>query len=261
MSIQTVRRSAPAHAGRQAGLTLVELSITMLIALFLLGGLLTIVQHTRKTYSNQNQLTQLQDAERLAMSIVTDVVQSAGYFPDPTNYTASGTLPAAAAATPIPAFLAGQAISGSKSGTIPEDILAVRYTSLNEGSINCLGQTNTTGAAVGYTNTFSIVASSSGGSLNCTLFDGTNTTNQILVDGVTNLQVWYGVKRNFALDDYNVDSYLRQDEMTLATDWANVSAIRIIITFVNPLKSEAGQPATIDFERVIAVMNRAGVKT
>src|SRR6185312_2853641 len=49
---------------RQRGLTLVEMTVTILIALFLLAGLFSMVQSTRHTYTNQTQLTQLQDSER-----------------------------------------------------------------------------------------------------------------------------------------------------------------------------------------------------
>src|ERR1700679_1526483 len=77
----------------QSGFTLVELSVATLIGLFLLGGLLTLVQDMRRTFGNQNQLGQLQDNERLAMTIITDVIQSAGYFPYPTQDVISTALP------------------------------------------------------------------------------------------------------------------------------------------------------------------------
>ena len=44
-------------------------------------------------------------------------------------------------------------------------------------------------------------------------------------------------------------------------DWSNVSSVRVILTFTNPLAAQPGQPAQIQFERVIEVMGRAGVHT
>src|SRR5215469_18788533 len=79
---------------RARGFTLVELMITVSIALFLVGGLLTILQNVRTTYNNQQQLVQLQDEQRFALTVITDAVQAAGYFPDPTNYTTGNFLPA-----------------------------------------------------------------------------------------------------------------------------------------------------------------------
>ena len=52
-----------------------------MIGLFLMGALLTIVQTNRRVFGDQNQLSQLQDNERMAMTMMADVIQSAGYFP------------------------------------------------------------------------------------------------------------------------------------------------------------------------------------
>ena len=65
---------------RQRGFSLVELSIAILIALFLLGGLVTLVMGTRRTNATQSALSQLQDNERIAMTLITNVVQQAGYY-------------------------------------------------------------------------------------------------------------------------------------------------------------------------------------
>ncbi len=60
----------------QGGFTLVELMVATTIAVFLLGGLFATVQSTRRAYGNQNLLSQLQDNERLAMSLMaSDIFQ------------------------------------------------------------------------------------------------------------------------------------------------------------------------------------------
>jgi len=253
--------AARVTAHRQRGLTLIELSVTMVIALFLLAGVLMMVQNTRTTYSNQTQLAQLQDNERLAMTILTDVIQSAGYFPDPTTNDAASALPGAGS------FAAGQAILGAQSGSAPEDTITVRYMTsglpagVGDGILNCLGSSNTTGANVTYTNAFSLGAADASGnrSLECTLSDGTTTSAATpLVGGIQDMQIYYGVKRT-ASNDNNVDTYLRAGDMATA-DWAKISAIRVILIFSNPVApGSTGTP--IQFERVIAVMNRAGVMT
>lgn len=253
---------AAARANRQRGLTLIELSVTMVIALFLLGGVLLMVQNTRTTYTNQTQLAQLQDNERLAMTIMTDVIQSAGYFPDPTTGDAATAFPSAAP------FAAGQAIVGAQSGSAPQDTITVRYMTQSkaagtgDGILNCLGASNTTGANVTYTNAFSLSAADATGnrSLQCTLSDGTTTSAAtVLVGGIQDMQVYYGVKRTTS-NDNNVDTYLRANDMQ-AGDWSKISAIRLILIFSNPVAPSGTTGKAITFERVIAVMNRAGVMT
>lgn len=255
MKTPTRRLPAVRLGRRESGLTLIEMCITITIALFLLGGLATILQNVRRTYANQTQLSQLQDSERMAMTLITDVVQSAGYFPNPAINTVSAALPQVGTT-----FVATQSITGVQAAVAPEDSISIRYmTADKDGILNCLGTSNTTGAPVTYTNTFSLTSLDATGtrSLQCALSDGVNTTTQPLVSGLLNMKVFYGVKRNTATTDSNVDSYVRANDM-LAADWLNISAIRIIFTFQNPLAAPTS-PKTITFERVVAVMNRAGV--
>ena len=233
----------------QRGFTLVELMVTVAIALFLLYGLVTIVDSTRRTSRDQQSLAQLQDQERFAMTVLTDVIQAGGYFPDPTTWTPATSLPAAAP------FGQGQPFFGTHNAAAPGDTIGVRYrTRLNDGVINCTGGTNTAfNPDHLYTNTFSI---SPAAQLQCAL-DGAAPVP--LVSGVTNLTIYYGVKRNFAVTDYNVDTYLAANQM-LNTDWDNISSVRVILTFTNPLYKGpgAGQQPTVTFDRVVEVMARAG---
>src|SRR5271167_1339968 len=104
------RRALP-----QRGFTLIEILVALMIGLFLLGGLLTIVQANRAVFGNQSQLAQLQDSERMAMTILAEVIQSAGYFPDPTTNTLTTTLTAAAP------FAVGQSVYGVYSAAPPGD--------------------------------------------------------------------------------------------------------------------------------------------
>jgi type IV pilus assembly protein PilW len=250
----TIRRMA----GRQHGFTLVELMVTVAIALFLLGGLLTILQNVRGTYNNQQALAQLQDQQRFALTVLTDVIQAGGYFPDPIGTTSTTALPAAGA------YQAGQAFTGTQTAGAPDSI-GVRYRTANgDGVILCDGSTNTgPGVSQLYTNVFTVVppVGATPGQLLCTL----NGNAVALVSGVQGLTIYYGVKRNPAITDYNVDTYLTANQMLLAgpngNDWNNISAVRVILTFTNPLAALPGQQPTIVFERVIEVMARAGVHT
>jgi len=255
MSALLPRRPARYPGARQRGLTLVELLVALAIGVFLLGALLTIVANTGKVFRAQTQMSQLQDNERLAMTMMGDVIQEGGYYPNPTIYTAQGALPAGGA------FVSGgQGITGTTG-----DSLTARFkTAPGDGMINCTGGTNTTAATVTYTNTFSVDAN---GNLNCALNNGATTTTQSLVTGVTSLSVLYGVKTDFSVNNGAVDSYLTAAQINANASpgptvlWNHVVSVRITLTFVNPLAGQPNQPATIPFQRVVAVMNQTGVTT
>ena len=59
----------------QRGFTLVELMIAVVIGLFLVGGLLTLVQAMKRTTVSQSGLSQLQENERMAKLYKQHVLQ------------------------------------------------------------------------------------------------------------------------------------------------------------------------------------------
>src|SRR5437763_16104349 len=131
---------------REGGFTLVELMVTVAIALFLIGGLLTVLQNVRGAYNNQQQLTQLQDQQRFALTILADVIQAGGYFPDPVAWQPANSLPAANAPAPCAAaFVAGQAFSGCHTAATAPDTIEVRFpTAVKDNVIFSDSSTNNT---------------------------------------------------------------------------------------------------------------------
>jgi type IV pilus assembly protein PilW len=235
----------------QNGFTIIEFMIALMIGVFLLGGLLTIVQDNRRVFGSQNQLAQLQDSERLALTMMTDVIQMAGYFPDPTTNSAQSTMLGIGA----PVMAAGQAMTGTFNGAVPGDSTTVRYTtSGSDGVLSCTGTTKI-GGIFTFVNTFSVVVNGAGVSqLVCTREDGVVYP---LVNGVTNLRVLYGV--NTTGSGNNVDSY---QTAAAVANWNTVISANITLTFTNPLYSAAqpqGQPPTFVLQRNIAVMNQVGL--
>jgi type IV pilus assembly protein PilW len=266
----TITSSTLREAARDArGFTLVELMVAMAIALFLLGGFAMLVQNTRDQNLNQQKLAMLQDEQRFAMTVLTDVIQQGGYY---YSGPLGGQVTTQTSALPVAgAMVAGQPFYGTHSGAYPAtpDTLTVRYqTQGGDGVIMCDGSTNTGGAGTTLleTNAFTVVppAGNTPGQLLCSLNGAAAVP---LVDGVQSLEVFYGVNRNTPSVNYNVDTYLTADQMDAAGpvggDWMNVSSVRIVLTFTNPLCAtpatcEPGQPATLTFERVVPVMGRSG---
>ena len=58
------------RAAHQRGFTLLEIMIAMGIGMFLAGALITVVQTNKKVFVNQNQLEQMQDGQRMAMTLM-----------------------------------------------------------------------------------------------------------------------------------------------------------------------------------------------
>jgi type IV pilus assembly protein PilW len=251
------------------GFTLIELLVALLIGLFLIAGLLTLVQAMRRTFTMQTGLSQLQDNERMTTTLMTDVIQSTGYFPNPLVNSATTEFPVTGSFT-----TAGQALvgSGAYAAVPPGDSITVRYaTAGGDNVINCAGGTSAVAAT--FTNTFSVDAF---GNLNCALSVNvsgtiTNSTiqlisgqvvNGLVVSGVTDLQVYYGVQTNAAAPVGSVDTYLDANGVTAGNYWGNVISVKLTLTYVNPLSGLPGQVATtVPFTRVVDVMQKTGVTT
>jgi len=251
-----VDRTPPAERmprGRQRGFTLIELMIALLIGLFLVGGLLTLVGAMKRTSGIQTNLSQLQDSERLAMSLMTDVIQSAGYYPDPAHNTMSGELPINAQFPQQCQSITGL---GAGNAAAPGDQISVRYaTSGIDNVLDCSG--NTQGAAATIVNQFGLDAN---GNLQCSLSVNGGAAQLItLVSGLQDLQILYGVQSNAGSGNTSVDAYLDADQVTAGGYWGNVISVQVTLTFVNPLFGQPGQASTVVFRRVIDVMGNPDI--
>lgn len=255
------------RARPQQGFTLVEILIAMLIALFLLGGLLTLVAGMRTTFSTQGGLTGLQDSQRLALTLIGGVVETAGYYTSPTTITATTAFPATGVFGTAGQTIYGTGAFGAAAGT---DTLTVRY--LTNGADNVLDCTGNTDPASTLVNTFALTLVSTpviNGvatniyALTCSL-NGAAPVQ--LVSGLTNMQIRYGVKTNATAAGNSVDSYLDAAQVTAGNFWNSVNSVKVTLTFLNPVYgTNQGQTIsvnvakTIQFERVIGVMAKIGV--
>jgi type IV pilus assembly protein PilW len=259
----------------QRGFTLIELMIAITISVFLIGGLLMMVQSTRNAFGNQNLLAQLQDNERLVMTFVAEVVESAGYFPDPVNNkfdtmflafpgNNAGLIPHGNGSFGT----AGQSVFGTTSAALGGDTVTIRYAAgQNDNVFNCLGSTNTTPGTDVFINTFWVnFAVPTNPVLTCTVSSAKIAATDVpLVNGVQKLSILYGVKRSTSAVSTGscADTYLNAGQMApngllAPLDWFNVCSINLTISFINPL-NPTGPPIIIN--RVIATMTAAGVNS
>jgi type IV pilus assembly protein PilW len=265
MNRKNTRRESRARAAQQ-GYSLVELSVAMLIALFLLAGFLTVLQGTRKTSTNQNLLAQLQDNQRIAMTMITNVIESAGYYPNPETNAFELELPIQG-----PFVKIGQVITGAANlNPALGDTMTIRYNAgANEDVIDCVGNSNgAIGSATNYVNQFAIQQPDPNQPpyLACSSSQNPGTFVK-LVNNVSKMEILYGVNTLAAADnstDGAVDSYLPAASMT-DSNWTNVYSVKVKLTFINPLFSQPGKPVdasqkpTIPFTKVIGLMSRVGV--
>ena len=246
---RTPNRCTGAWRRDQSGLGLIELLVVIAISLLMLAGLFSIVYGTRQNYLAQNQLAQLQDSERLAMNLITSIVQTGGYFPNPTVNTLTGSLPAAGNFTAAGQAYFGQTVAGN-------DQLYVRYVAgTNDGVMDCNGNTNSTGANLTDVNYFYIANNQ----LVCQVTaNGVAKAAQPLVNGVTGMAIQYGVNVN---NDGNnsAEQYLTAGNM-LPAYWNQVVSVRITLTFANPLTGQTaagpGPVAAPTLNRTIDLLNR-----
>ena len=243
----------------ERGFTLVELMVAMTVALFLLNGLVTILQGIRNTVQSQRQLSQLEDNERFAMTLIAEIVESAGYYPNPAANSAASTLTGTSA--PSAFTSAGSpTIVGVANASAQGDTITNRYAAaLNDNVFNCSGNQNTAVAGFdSWENTFSVNAQNQ---LACSVYSPvTNTTTTVpLVSGVQKMTISYGVNTLGTTSGSCVDTYKTSAQMT-GVDWGNVCSVVVTLVFLNSA-APPGSPNTVTFTQVIPVMNTAGVNT
>ena len=240
----------------QRGISLISLMIALAIGLFLLAGLFQVWFQTRQTFSAQGQLAQLQDNERMALTVMANTVQTGGYYPIYLNYPPNTppTTPYSQAVS-FPASgdftTAGQSIFGT--GTAPttgtSDTLEVRYVA-DPNTLDCQGQTDTTGVLV--TNTYSV----SDGNLVCAVNNGSGTVTPLpIAAGVNHMTVLYNVTTPGSTPTYQ---YMSANAVTAAGAWGSIQSVNITLTFNNPLSGQPGQRATAPpISRVVALTQTA----
>jgi type IV pilus assembly protein PilW len=252
----------------EAGFTIVEMMVAMAISLVVVIGFAATFVNMKRTFNSQNDLSDLQDNERLASLILTSSFDEAGYFPTGANPAAVPKVPpqvvdrSAIVSSSDPkggTLAAGSYIFGvtgdaAASPAVPESISTAYISAPGDGLLTCQGGSNGSAANITIRNVFYVDAASN--TLGCVVYNGTSTTTAPgaafapLITNVKSMSVLYGVDTD---GDKNIDSYLLAKDMTAAY-WNNIKNVRVTLNFINPNAKIDGKP-TIPMVQVINVMN------
>lgn len=165
---------------QQAGLSLIELMIALLISSFLILGVTTIFINNKQSYTYQQNQAGNQENGRFALLMLNQELAKAGYRALAQDEFQIA-FPSAAAADGCPAFSTGQVLQRSTSG----NGVCYRYQRYSTNTRDCLGNEVAANAVV----TTHLEYDATSGTLQCTAQGATGQ----LVTGLAGLQFQYGV--------------------------------------------------------------------
>jgi len=220
----------------QAGLSIVELLVALVISMLLMTGVVQVFLASKQTYTSNEAASRLQENGRFALEFIAQSARHAGYVEAANNTLESLPRPVLA---PTDAACAGTLCSsqGTEDNPAESDNVAFSFQPrLQDGARrDCLGKSTGIGASDLILNHFYIIPADSvngprRNSLGCASRNiSTNTdislkknhNDNVLVEGIDALQVQYGIGTTG-----NVTQYVSADRVT---DWNNVLAIRIAV--------------------------------
>ncbi|WP_276608565.1 MULTISPECIES: prepilin-type N-terminal cleavage/methylation domain-containing protein [Aquitalea] len=250
---------------RSHGFTLIEMMVAMTIGLVFLLALSALFLSFRKTSQGQGGIAQMQDDQRMAMTILSQVIQSAGYFPNPASATLATALSADSSTVSGVSFSAGQVVYGVDSGvSSTPDTLYVRYQSAqNDGVVNCQGGSNASSTTATYINQLS--ASATTQQLTCGLngatavgvVGGLNPSSASICTsvgyvGISNVKFLYGFD---ASQSGSVTRYASAGVVTSSSAWPYVYSVKPVITQLYCFQQGVA-PQSVTFSQTISLPNQ-----
>jgi type IV pilus assembly protein PilW len=193
---------------RQTGLSMLEVMVSLALGLLLVIAIGTIYLGSKQTYLLQESSARVQETGRYALEEIGSSLRQAGYA-DMVAKTA----------------FAGTTINGTNGSGTP-DTLTVQYTGM-VGDTDCDGDTpvDATGVAAGVLIQNSYNLDTSTLQLRCdgliAATPGTAGTGSVLVDGVEDFQVLYGIDSD---NDESANLYV-----STPANWAQVVSARVCI--------------------------------
>lgn len=217
----------------QAGLSIVELLVALLISLLLMTGVVQVFMASRQTYATNEAASRLQENGRFALEFIAQSARHAGYVSADNNTVDPLPRPIASSSSVDncadtcstqgtdarsdtisfalePRFLDGQRrdCSGRQSGIDKNNLIINHFYIVHEGqanaSLGCASRNITKASPV-------------------TPKPTPDNDSTVLIEGIDALQVQYGIGTTG-----NVSRYVSADRLG-NEDWNNVLAVRIAV--------------------------------
>lgn len=229
---------------RQIGFSLTELMVALVLGLFLLAGVGQVYLGSKRSYNTQAGMSLVQENGRIGMHFLQRTIRLAGLYSDPLTDPAFLYTNSPATSRPI---------TGTDGATAADpDSISVRYVcnSINcSGILDCLGAEIPDNSVTPITVTFSLTAPVAGvRSLQCNSGAG----NQPLIEGVSNLDIRYGIDTTPADINDTANQYVNA---ATVTNWTRVRSVRIVLTADSTSVTDTA-PVTQLFTTTIALRNR-----
>ncbi len=224
---------------KQAGLSIVELLVALVISMLLMTGVVQVFFASKQTYASNEAASRLQENGRFALEFIAQNARHAGYVEAANIMVDPFPRPVAA---PTDTYCASDLCSTQAAGNDSDSISFNFQPRILDGARrDCLGKSTGIGSTDVILNHFYIIpanqangpASSSLGCASRNISTATdisvkpapngNHNNNVLVEGIDALQVQYGIGIAGG-----VTRYVSADRVG-KNDWNNILAVRIAV--------------------------------
>jgi len=266
---------------QQAGLTLIELMVAMVIGLFLLLSISSVYLSNLQSSSKRDQYSLLEDNARLALDSMKNVIQHTGFNTGkdvpvlPSKFITADVNPDAACSTGSALFTAST-ITQNGANDNPDSIGVVYFGNDPFGgaggavvNTDCSGvgqladscqlhdvaNTSSDNSLSYIYNTFFL---ENDGKLQCV--GSLDSGKQLIAEGIENMQITYGVNTDGLLDG-GANKYVNAADVN-ANEWEGVVSVQIavLVKSQKEVKQIAEQKTYALLDKQITAPAGAGVK-
>lgn len=222
-----MRRHVPGRARRDAGFTLVEVLVALVIGMLVVLAAVASLLGTRRTALTGGDVDELHQASVLAFRVLGQQIRQAGYFPiDPSESSFYFDVGRPTGLESDPVFFAIKGQEAQKASE--QDSLRIGYAPNPDHQKDCIGQLAGGANVRLITNEFSV----KDGVLRCK--GSGSATAQPIVSGVERFDVQYGIG---AGDAERVASYV---DAAAAGDFKQVRTVRVCLQLVGTSRGNPG---------------------